>query len=117
MASYALAVSILPSLVQSVAFGSISGTYVGIGNALAHPARMILLQNFTDAALMISIDGTNDYWPIQANSSQIFDFSSNQALNSGAYIAQGTRYYVKEIGTPGSGSIYLTYFYGAAGGI
>jgi hypothetical protein len=116
MASYALAVSILPSIVQSVAFGGISGTYARLGT-LTRPARMVLLQNFTNAALMISIDGVNDFWPIQANSSQIFDFSSNQALDQGAYIAQGTTYYVKDIGSPSSGSIYLTYFYGASGGI
>lgn len=112
MANYALAISIVPSIVQTVAFGGISGAYAGIGAALTRPARLLTIDNLTDGDLMISIDGVNDYFVIPARSGRIFDWAANQALGSGGYVAQGTRYYVKQITAPTSGSIYLTYFYG-----
>lgn len=116
MAQYALSIAIASSPVQSIAFGSISGTYAGIGSALSQPARMVLLQNFTDANLMISDDGIQDKFPLAAGSYIIFDFAANQVFNQGSFVPLGTRYYVKTIGAPGSGSVYLTYFYGNNGG-
>lgn len=115
MANYALAIAIASSPVQSIAFGSISGTYAGIGNALTQPARLVLLQNLTDADVMISDDGINDKFPLPAKSGLVFDFAANQVYNQGGFVPLGTRYYVKTIGSPGSGSVYLTYFYGNNG--
>lgn len=115
MANYALAISTVPEAVRTIAFGSISGTYAGIGTAITNPARIVLLQNFTDADLMISQDGVTDHYPINASSSILLDVSSNQTHLQGGFVSAGTRFYVKTIGTPGSGSVYLTVFYGANG--
>ena len=38
---------------------------------------------------------------------------TNKTRESGYYLAEGTRIYVKETGTPTSGNVYLTTFYGA----
>lgn len=115
MADYAQSMQIVPSIVRSVAFGGISGTYAGIGTVLTEPARIFLLQNFTDTALMISHDGLNDNYPINAQSSILLDVTSNRIGQMGGFIAAGTRIYVKTLGVPSSGSIYLTTFYGVNG--
>ena len=98
--------------VRSLAFGSISDIYMGVGTATDHPARMILLQNFTDADLMLSFDGLEDHIPLKFDSSFILDVSSNKTIDTGFFIEKGTRLYVKEIDTPATGNVYFTVFYG-----
>jgi hypothetical protein len=109
---YGYAVSLTPEPVRSLAFGSISGTYAGIGTALTHPSRIILLQNLTDADMMISEDGVNDHYPLAAKSAQIWDYAANQTHQQGGFKAAGTRFYVKTIGSPSLGSVYLSTQYG-----
>ena len=94
-----------------------AGVYVSIdavSPAISHPARMILLQNLTNASLMISDDGVNAKWPISANTSMILDLTSNAStLNGGWYYPEGTRFYVAQIEDPTDGDLYLTVFYGS----
>ncbi len=113
--AYGYAISLVPEPVRSIAFGSISGTYAGIGTALTNPSRIIVIQNLTDANLMISENGIDDHYPIAANSAQIWDYASNQSHQQGAFKAAGTRFYVKTIGSPGSGSVYVSTQYGLNG--
>jgi hypothetical protein len=98
--------------VRSRAFGDIGAAYMSVGTSTDHPARMVLIQNFTDADLMFSFDGIEDHFPIKKSSSFILDVSSNKTVDAGFFIEQGTKLYVKEIGTPTSGSVYFTAFYG-----
>lgn len=98
--------------VQSLASGSMSGSYMGIGLPLANPARMIFVQNLTDATLMFSLDGISDHFPLPAEGFLLLDITANKARDQGFYIAEGTRFYVKEIGTPSTGSVYLSVMYG-----
>lgn len=101
--------------VRSLAFSSISGTYMGIGSPLIHPARQIFIQNLTDETLMFSIDGINDHFPLPANGFLLDDITSNRTTTSGFYLAEGTRLYVREISAaPTAGSVYFTAFYGTA---
>ena len=97
---------------RSLGFASIGAAYMGVGTALDHPARMVLIQNFTDKDLMFSFDGINDHMPLKFDSSFIFDVSANKTIDTGFFIEKGTRLYVKEIDTPTTGSVYLTVFYG-----
>jgi hypothetical protein len=108
----ALSIKLLPEAVRSLAFGSISGTYAGIGTPLSNPSRIILIQNYTDEALMVSFDGITDHLPIAADGFVLLDVTANKTVLQGFYIAEGTRFYVKEIGTPTTGSIYISSFYG-----
>jgi len=98
--------------VRSLAFGSIGAAYMGVGTPTDHPARMVLIQNFTDADLMFSFDGIEDHFPVKFDSSFILDVSSNKTIDTGFFIEQGSRLYVKEIDTPTTGSVYFTVFYG-----
>jgi len=106
---------VLPETVRSLAFGSISGTYAGIGSSFANPVYWFYLQNLTDKLLMFSWDGVNDHFPLPTNGYVIMDVSANKTIQGGAFmISQGTRFYVKttSAGAPASGSVYLSVFYG-----
>ncbi len=110
-----LSIRVLPEPVRTIASGSISGSYAGIGTPFVNPIRWFMIQNFTDAAMMISWDGVNDHFPINANSYVIMDVASNKSVNGGVFmIAAGTRFYVKQLAAPSTGSVYLSVFYGFA---
>lgn len=110
----ALSIRLYPEPLRTLAFGSITGTYAGIGTAFADPSRILYIVNSTDALLTFSLDGVNDHFVIPATSHLILDVTSNKSLLGGAFsIAQGTRIYVK--GTPSMNSVYLSTFYGSGG--
>lgn len=101
--------------VRTLAFTDISGTYMGIGSALSNPARLIWLNNLTDGALMCSLNGVDDHFPLPAQSFLILDITSNKTMSHGFYIAEGTRFYVQQLGdAPTLGEVYLTVFYGSS---
>lgn len=109
-----LAVRFMPEVVRSLAFGSISGAYAGIGTAMTRPIRIFMLQNLTDVSLMFSFNGIDDHFPLPSNGYLLVDISTNQTFNQGYYLAEGQRLYVKQLsGAAGAGSVYLTTFYGA----
>lgn len=97
---------------RSLAFGSIGAAYAGIGTVLANPARMIFLQNLTDATVWISLDGVNDHFPLLNQGYLLLDVSSNKTQDTGFFLAEGDRLYCKRLDTPTSGSVYFTSFYG-----
>lgn len=98
--------------VRSLAFGSIGAAYMGIGTAFDNPVRILVIQNLTDASLMFSFDGVEDTIPLARDGYILLDVSSNKNREHGLYIGEGTRIYVKEIGTPTAGSAYVSVFYG-----
>ncbi len=111
MSNLAIRLKIEPQ--RTIAFGSITSSYVGIGTAYAHPVRLYMIQNFTDASLQFSWDGVNDHFPLAAGGSMIIDITSNKSSTGGMFAAaEGDRTYVKTIDAPTSGSVYLTIFYG-----
>ena len=99
--------------VRPLGFAAIGAAYVGVGTSLNFPARIILIQNMTDAILMFSFDGINDHFPLLANAFLLVDLSSNKTLSTGYFIAKGERLYVRDMGTaPTTGSVYFTTIYG-----
>ena len=111
--STSLSIRLAPEEVRTLTFGSIGATYMGVGSVMTKPIRIFLLQNLTDAELMFSFDGITDHLPLPANGYILLDITANKTRESGYYLAEGTRIYVKETGTPTSGNVYLTTFYGA----
>ena len=109
-----LAVRMYPEPLRTLAFGSISGTYAGLGAALAYPSRIYWVQNQTDVVLTYSWDGVNDHFVIAAGGFVLLDVTSNRTDTGGSLnIAVGQRTYVK--GSPTLGATYLTSFYGFNG--
>jgi hypothetical protein len=111
MSQASLAIRMKAETLRSLAFGSISGTYAGIGTALANPARIIHITNTTDVLLTYSLDGVNDHFIVPTNSFLLLDITTNQAQTLGCFLSQGDRLYVK--GAPTLGSTYLSVFYGS----
>ena|ERR1700734_3511958 len=108
-----LAIRLLPEPLRSLAAASIGAAYMGVGTALANPARIILVQNLTDATLVFSLDGINDHFALPDGGFLLLDVTTNRSLPEGCYISVGQRLYVKEIGMPTTGSVYFSTFYGA----
>lgn len=112
MANPNLSVRIYPETLRTLAFGSVSGTYAGIGTAINNPARILYIVNSTDVLLTFSFDGINDHFVVFGNGFLLLDVTSNRSDTGGAFaISQGQRIYVK--GAPTLGAVYLSVFYGS----
>ncbi len=111
----AAAIRFTPEPLRSLAFGSIVAGYTAIGTALANPVRILLLQNFTDKTLTFSFDGVDDHVVLSLGGYLLIDVTANKSLSGGFYLAQGKIIYVKRLGTPTTGSVYLSVFYGEDG--
>jgi hypothetical protein len=83
--------------------------------AFLHPIRQWFLQNLTDQTLWFSLDGETNNFPLPANGFFISDIATNQAKDMGFYAPINMKMYVKELGNPTTGSVYLTLFYGEGG--
>lgn len=101
---------------RSIPFGSITGTYAGIGSAFAHPVRILKINNTTDSDLYISFDGINDQDTIIAHSGSVLDYASNRIDPVGQLEQSvGERVYVKVITTtPTTGGVFVTVIYASA---
>ncbi len=114
MANYSLAVRMYPEPLRSLAFSSLSGTYMGIGTPLVNPSLQLIIQNWTDVAVLISFDGVNDHLALFSGSAWDSDNTANKGRESGLYMPIGQRFYVKQYdGTAATvGAILVTSFYG-----
>lgn len=110
-----LALRLQPETVRELAFGSIVAGYTALGNPLANPARMLIINNLTDADLMFSFDGVNDHLAVAGPGSFVLDITSNKGVAGGLYLPQGSSIYVKRIETPTVKSAYVSIFYGDSG--
>lgn len=110
-----LAVRLLAEPVRSLAAGDVDVTYLAIGTAFDNPARIFFIQNLTDETVMISLDGVNDHFPLASSGFLLLDVTTNKTVSVGCFIAKETTVYAKQIGTPTTGAIYLSIFYGSVG--
>lgn len=107
-----LAIRFAAETVRSLAFGSISGTYMGIGTSFTHPIRQFFIQNLTDQTLMFSFDGVSDHFPLPRNGFLLNDVTSNKTLSQGFFLPEGMRIYVRDLGSAAtSGTVYVSVFY------
>lgn len=109
----------MPETVRTVDFAAIAAAwpaYLGLGTATTRPIRIFLLQNLTDAAVMISFDGVNDHLPFPSWGYLLVDITSNKTIPQGFFLAEGQRLYVRQLTAaeiPTLGGVYVTTFYGA----
>jgi hypothetical protein len=111
MSNIMLAIRLSMEPVRSLGEASIGVGYAGVGTSFSHPIRMVFIQNLTDVTLMFSLDGVNDHFPLPSNGFLLLDVTSNKSIGQGFFIAEGTRVYVKNIGTPSTGSVYVSVMY------
>lgn len=93
-----------------LAFGGIGAAYAAVGTALTKPASIIFFQNLTDATLYFSYDGATDHFPLAAGGQKSLDITANKDLRQDLYRGVGTVFYVKRIGVPTTGSVYITVY-------
>jgi hypothetical protein len=94
------------------AFGDIGAIYMPIGDVTQYTGRAILIQNHTDAMLWFSFDGIDDDFPMVSGDKFILDLTSNSSMNNPLLLTAGSSLFVKQLGVPTTGSVYLTVFYG-----
>ena len=111
--SYSNSVRMRIEALRSLGFGSMGASYVAIGTAFAHPIRILQIQNETDATLLFSMDGVTDHLIFPSAGGAVYDLTTNKAREQGWYVSQGTTIYVKNSGTPSSGTVYVSAFYGS----
>lgn len=101
--------------VYSLGFAGVLAGYSPLVNAAAtsaipFPARLVLVQNYTDADIMVSYNGIDDHYPLKSGGVVIFDYCSDSATNvTGLFIPTNTIFYAKRLaGAPTSGSVYVS---------
>jgi len=96
---------------RSIAFGSVTGSYLPIGTAFGHIVRLMKIVNNTNADMFISFDGTNDHDYIPATSFALYDLTTNGVTATEFVLKIGTQVYVKQNTAPTSGSVFITCVY------
>lgn len=92
----------IPIAQKSIAAASISGTYAIVGSTFGVPMVQLIIVSTLDQAVQISLDGTTDFIPVVAGATIALDLRIN---NIAAPANFGV--YVKEIGNPTTGSLYV----------
>jgi hypothetical protein len=109
-------IRLVPQTIRTVAFGGIDITYNPLGTPLTAAASIILLQNNTDASVFISLDGVNDHFFIPTNGFILLDLTTNKSLDQGAFISQGTQFYVRLLfAAATTNAVYLSVMSGFQG--
>jgi hypothetical protein len=96
---------------RSLAFGSIVAGYTAIGDALDFPAIQVTIQNLTDVILLFSLDGVINNHVLPTNGYWVIDITANQQATRAVRLPAGTMFYVKRLGIPTIGSVYVTVGY------
>ena len=100
--------------VQTVAYSSITSSFVAAGSAMPSSIRILKINNTTDADIYISYDGSTIHDAIPASSGMVLDFTTNKTIPDGAFLAQGTIIYIKYVSAPTSGNVYISAYYTTA---
>lgn len=91
-----------------------SGYSEKVGGPLENGARVIYILSTVNAPLMFSTDGFNDHFAIAASGYIVLDVTTNHLINEeGWFFPVGTQFYVRNLGSPTSGDVYLSVIYGS----
>ena len=93
---------------KTIANGSIGASYTIIGSAFQHETRIFSVYNGTDALLQFSIDGVNDHFVLPTEGTIVIDLAANNQAGVATMFRAGLAVYVKQIGAPSSGSVYVS---------
>lgn len=103
--------------IRYLAAGAIGAGYTAVGTPLLYPARIINIDNLTDADLMFSFNPNYDYIVVPSQSGKVFDISSNNYVTNVAGILafkKGVQWYVKQLEVPGpTKGVYISVMYGS----
>lgn len=98
---------------RTLAYTSVTTSYVAVGGALAHPVRLICITNNTDGDMLFSVDGSTDVLIVPATSFKLFDLCTNKYLVDQQWLLRsGTQFYVKYASSPTKGAVYIECLWG-----
>lgn len=113
MSSPMNAIRVAAETLRSSAFGVIGVGYDLVGGLFANNIRILTIENRTDAALLFSLDGVNDWINLNAGATYVLDLTANRTDMGGALVlAANTGIWVKQSAAPGSGSVFVSAIYG-----
>jgi len=95
-------VNAVPLVQRSIAAAGISTSYAIVGSQFAAPVVWLGIVSTLDQTVQISFNGVDDWLPIVAGGLLVIDLKSDNIVLSGIKAV-----YVKEIGNPTSGSLYV----------
>ena len=95
--------------IRSIAFGSITDSYMTLGSVLGNPSQIIIIKNTTDKTIFLSENGTDNHYELGTGTSDSYDFQSNSKTDDIAAKAKGTQFYVKGVtgDLPASGKVII----------
>lgn len=111
MSTALLALRTTAIAVQTVAFGSITSSYVATGAAMPAPIRILKISNTTNADIYVSYNGSTNNDVVPASSGMVLDFTANKTLPDGNFLPTGTVIYIKYASAPSSGNVYVSAYY------
>lgn len=94
---------------RSLAFGSITGSFVPVGTPFDFQARIIHFTNLTDGDVIFSMDGTTDQLIVPAGGFILLDITTNhRPINQDDFcFAIGTQWYVRYVTAPTIKAVYI----------
>lgn len=92
----------VPLAQRSIAAAGIGATYTIVGSIFSDPVVCLIIVSTLDQTVQISLDGSTDFIPIVAGGLLILDLKSDAIVLAGYHGV-----YVKEIGNPTTGSLYV----------
>jgi|GEM_PF-3736342 hypothetical protein len=100
--------------VQTVAFGSVTSSFVAMGAAVPAALRVLKINNTTDSDIYISYDGVTQHDVAVAGSGFVVDITANKSVPEGLYLPEDTIVYIEYVSSaPTYGNIYLSAYYAA----
>lgn len=91
-----------------------SGGFLDIGAPLAHPSRIIIVQNETDALLTFSFFQDTPHFILPAGGQLIVDGTANKVDAGGFFFGSGTVIACGyNLTAPTTGAVYVSVFYGS----
>ena len=97
--------------IRSLGFAAVGAGFTAIGTPLTHMIRILHISNLTDATLMFSFTGTTDHIILAANSFILLDLCSNKLDDGGFFVSENTQMFIRQVGVPTSGTVYISAFY------
>lgn len=94
-----------PLAQRTAAAAAITASYTLVGTIFSRAVVTLIIVSTLDQAVQISLDGVNDFLPIPAGATLVIDMRSNNIA-----LAGWRGVYVKEIGNPATGTLYVSGF-------
>lgn len=104
---------IFPDTLRSIDVSTLTSVaYSRVGPVLDKSLRIIKFTNNSTTTCILSWDGILPHEVFPPNSFMLIDVSTNQETSRVFEIQEGTQFFLTLLSTPGTGSFYISCYYG-----